>query len=259
MLGVGEGAAVQVVNQCTGALVAALVAAEDGANLSVGVSVDSVDSSPEVSNGVPGVGLGVQVLHSTGSLEDGLVDGHAVSSHDQGVLVGLAVSGNAGSVSSGVQLSDVGVVDQVGHVDHQTLGAPVSDQTLGAFHDQVGSSAALDGGVDLVVTIGVVQVLDGNLDALVGSLKGSDHGIDVLLNAPVADGVGPQSDLGGGCSRLVALVSRLGGLSLADGASAQAQDHDQSQQHSDKLLHNVPPHFLELFWETHSISLYHDT
>ena len=201
------------------------------------------------------MGLGIDVLHSTGSLEDGLVDGHAVSSHDQGVLVDSAVGGVASLDGSGVQLSQVGLVQQVGQVDHQALLAPVGDQTLGTFHDQVGSSIAFDSGVDLVVAVSVGQVLNGDLDAGV-SLELGHQSIDGLLVAPTTDGVGPQGDFSSSSGSLGSSFgsSSLGSGSLGfsgllfgllNGAGSQGHNHDQSQQKCDKLLHKShSPHLI---------------
>jgi len=258
VLSVGEGAAVQVVHQCAGALVTALADAVNSANLLAGVLVNSVHSLEEILGGLPGVGVLVDVLHSVGSLEDGLVDGHAVSGHDQGILISGVVVGEAGGQSSSVDLLLVGVVEQVSDVDQLALGAPVGDQTLGSFHDQVGSGVALDGGVDLVVAVGVGQVLNGDLDAGSG-LEVSHQSINSLLVAPTTDGVGPQGNLGSssGSSFGSGLSCTLGSGSssscsslcglLGHGAGAQAHDHDHCQQNSKQFLHNVLLEFFVLF------------
>ena len=197
------------------------------------------------------MGVLVDVLHSVCSLKNGLVDGHAVSGHNQGILVSGVVVSEAGSQRGSVDFLLVGVVKQVSDVDHLALGAPVGNQTLGSFHDQVGSLVALDGGVDLVVAVSVGQVFNVDLDAGSG-LEVSHQLVNGLLLAPAADGIGPQGDFGSSSSS-GSFGSSLGsGLSggrsgscgglcglLGHGAGAQAQNHDGCQQNSKQFLHNV--------------------
>ena len=245
MVSVGVGAAADVGDQSAGALVAALAAAVDGANVLVAGIINSLNSLEEVFDGVPGAGLFVQVLQSAGSLEDIAVDGHAVGDHADGQLVQLAVGAGAGSNDGLIGAGGNDVLQ----VDQQALGAPVGDQTLGTFHDDVGSLVAFDGGVDLVVTVGVVQVLDLDSDVGVDSVEIGDQLSDGSLIDPLADGVGPQGDLHGSGAGGLGLHGILchGGLglgslglfgSLLDGAGSQGQNHDQSQQHCQNLLHN---------------------
>lgn len=62
-----------------------------------------------------------------------------------------------------------------------------------------GAFAALDSGVDLVVAVGVVEVLDGDVDVRILGVEVCQR-INGLGIAPLADGVGPQrnvSDLTG--------------------------------------------------------------
>ena len=77
---------------------------------------------------------------------------------------------------------------------HDALRAPVGHQTLGSFHDEVGCAAALDGGVDLIVAVGIVQILDGHLDVRVLCIEAGDQLLHGLVLAPAADGVCPQLD-----------------------------------------------------------------
>ena len=221
MLRVGIGAAADVGDQSTGALVAALAAAVDAANVLVTGIIDGLNSLEEVFHGVPGVGLLVQVLQSTGFLEDIPVDGHAVGDHANGHLVNFAVGAGAGAQDTGVGVFG----NDVGQVDHQTLGAPVGDQTLGAFHDDVGSLAAFDGGVDLIVAVGVVQVFNLDLDFGVRSVEIIQQSGDGCFVNPLADGVGPQGD--------------LGDISGAGGESAEANGHGHGQQDSNQFFHSI--------------------
>ena len=197
------------------------------------------------------MGVLVDVLHCVGSLKDGLVDGHAVGGHNQRILVSGAVVCEAGGQSGGVDFALVGVVEQVSDVYHLALGAPVGNQTLGSFHNQVGGGVAFDSGVDLVVAIGVGQVLNGDLDAGSG-LEAGHQLVNGFLVAPATDGVGPQGDFGSGsgCGGFGSSVGssfgsggsgsgssgRLGGL---HGAGTHRQHHDEGQCHSDQLFHHV--------------------
>ena len=248
VLSVGKGAAVHIVVQSAGALVTALSGAEHSANGLVTGIVQGLNSLQEVLGG-PGVGLSVHILPCAGLLEDGLVDGHAVSGHAQGVLVVSATAIVTGSLNGSVDVSLGLVSPQVSQVDHLALGAPVGDQTLGSFHDDVGSGVALDGGVDLVVAISVGQVLDLDGDVGISGIELRQQLVDDLLLAPVANGVSPQADLhgsslrSGGSSGFGGGGSRGGGrsrgLSLLHGAGAQRQHHDHSQCQSNQLFHCV--------------------
>ena len=214
MLSVGIGAAADVGDQSAGALVAALAAAVDAADVLITGIVNSLNSLEEIIHGVPGVGFFVQVLQSTGLFKHIPVDGHAVGDHAHGHLVNFAVGAGAGAQHAGVGAFG----NDIGQVDHQALGAPVGDQTLRSFHNDVGSLAAFDGGVDLVVAVGVVQILNVDLDfgmSCVEIIQQSGNGGFV---DPLADGVGPQGDFGD-------VVS-------ADGESTQAHHHGDGQQDS---------------------------
>ncbi len=74
----------------------------------------------------------------------------------------------------------------------------------GTFHDQVGCAAALDGGVHLIVAVGVVQILHGHLDVGVLCVEAGDQLLHGLVIAPAADGVCPQLDA---CAVLAALAA----------------------------------------------------
>ena len=244
---VGEGAAVQVVDQSTVALVAALAAAEDHADILVTGIVNGLNSLQEVL-GSPGMGILIDVLHCTGLLEDGLVDGHAVSGHAQGVLVvGTAFSLTSGGNRSIGVGQDIGG-PQVAQVNHLTLGAPVGDQALGSFHNQIRSGIAFDGSIDLVVSILVGQVFHGNLDVGISGIELGEQALNSSLIAPLANGVGPQADFGGsgrslgGSLRSGSLGSGRGrsgggGFSLLHGAGSHAQNQDHSQSQSNQFLH----------------------
>ncbi len=189
---IGEGAAVQVVDEDTGALVAALALAEDSAHGGAVLGIQGIHSLQEVVGG-PGTGLQVQVLVSASFLKGVQVHRHAVGGHNQGILVDSAVRSGAGGQNGFLDLLLVGVVQHILEVHHVAVGAPVGNQTLRAFHNQVGGVAAGDGSVHLVVAIGVGQVLNLDCDAGLGG-----EGVGELLNlgllAPVADGIGPQGD-----------------------------------------------------------------
>ena len=237
MVLVGEGAAIQVVNQSAGALVTALAGAEHGGHGVAVVGVQSRNSIEEVLGG-PGVGVQVHILQGAGLLKGVLVDGHAVSGHDQGILVDSALAGHAGGQSGGIDLGLVGVVQQVGQVHHVALGAPVGNQTLGTFHDQVGSLAGGDGGVDLVVAVSVGQVFHGDLDAGLG-LESVGQFLDGVLIAPAADGVGPEGDAGGVRSGFLSIsaLSGSGLFLLGTAAGGQRKDHRKSQSNRKKSSH----------------------
>ena len=191
---IGEGAAVHVVDDSAGALVAALAAAVDSANVGLAGIIDGLHSLQEVLGG-PGVGVFVHVLHGVGSLKHGLVDGHAVGGHAEGILIISTVAALAGGLNAGADVGLLLVGPQVAQVGHQALGAPVSNQTLGTFHDEVGCGAALDGGVDLVVAVGVVEILDGHVDVRILGVEVSQQLVDGIGITPLADGVGPQGDV----------------------------------------------------------------
>ena len=203
------------------------------------VVVDGLNSLQEVLGG-PGVGGLVDVLPGAGGLEQVAVDAHAVSGHAQGQLVDSAVSGGAGADDGLIGAVD----DQIGQVNQVALGAPVGDQTLGTLEDDVGGSAGLDSGVDSVVTVGVVQVLDSHVDVGVDSVEVSDQAVDGSLVAPLTDGVGSEGDADGLSSRSGLLGLALAGGGIVAGAGGrlaaagnQTEDHDDSQGQCKKLLH----------------------
>ena len=200
---IGEGAAVHIVDDGAGALVAALAAAVDRADVGLAGVVDGLHSLQEVVGG-PGVILSIHVLHGVGSLKHGLVDGHAVGGHAERELVVSTGGILAGGLNAGADVGLLVIGPQVAQVDHQALGTPVGDQALGAFHNEVGCAAALDGGVDLVVAVGVVKVLDRDVDVGILGVEVSQQCIDGLGVAPLADGVGPQGNISG--------LAGLGGL-----------------------------------------------
>ena len=209
---IGKGAAVHVVDDGAGALVAALAAAVDRADVGLAGVVDGLHSLQEVVGG-PGVVLGIDILHSTGSLKHGLVDGHAVRGHAERELVVSAGGILAGGLNAGADVGLLVVGPQVAQIGHQALGAPVGNQTLGSFHDDVRCAAALDSGVDLVVAVGVVEVLDGDVDVRILGIEVCQQRINGRGIAPLADGVGPQRNV----SSLTGIGGGLRGSGLAGG------------------------------------------
>ena len=190
---IGEGAAVHVVDDGAGALVAALAAAINGCDVLVTAIVQCVNGLQEAV-GAPGVLVGINILVCAHFLDLGHVDGHAVCGHAQGILVVVTGLVLAGGLDRCVDIL-LGIVGpQIVQGSHDALLAPVCDQTLRAFHDQVGCAAALDGGVDLVVAVGVVQILDGDLDIRILCVEAGDQLLHSLILAPAADGVCPQLD-----------------------------------------------------------------
>ena len=225
VLGVGEGTAVEVVDEGAGALVAALASAEDSAHGAVELAGQSLNGLDEVLGG-PGVVLQIHILESAGLLKGVLVDGHAVSGHNQRILIHSAVGVGAGlhdTLVDAVDLGQVGLVKHVLQVHHVAVGAPVGDQALGTLHNQVGGALGGDGGVHAVVAGGVVQIL--HLDGHAG-LGGEGVGqlLDLVLILPVADGVGPQGDLrrAGGGGVTGSGLAAAGGLA-ASGLTARGR------------------------------------
>ena len=157
--------------------------------------------------------LGIDILHSTGSLKHGLVDGHAVRGHAERELVVSAGGILAGGLNAGADVGLLVVGPQVAQIGHQALGAPVGNQTLGSFHDDVRCAAALDSGVDLVVAVGVVEVLDGDVDVRILGIEVCQQRINGRGIAPLADGVGPQRNV----SSLTGIGGGLRGSGLAGG------------------------------------------
>ena len=217
MLGIGVGAAVEVGDESAGALVAALAAAEHGADVLVAGVIDGLNSLEEVLGG-PGVVLQVDVLQRVGRLKDVLVDGHAVRGHADRQLENLAVGAGAGAGDAFIGA----LGDEIAQIEHQALGAPVGDQTLGPFHDDVGSLAALNSGVDLVVAVGVVEILDLYGDLGMDLIERVDEALDRSLVGPLADGIGPQRD---------------GDVVIRErGGADQSKDHDQRQHKSENFF-----------------------
>ena len=232
---IGKGAAVHIVDDGAGALVAALTAAVDGCYVLVAALVQCVHSVQEAL-GAPGVLVSINVLVSAHFLDLGHVHGHAVCGHAQGVLVVVALVVAAGRLH---RLVDVllGIVGpQIVQRSHNALGTPVGHQTLGAFHDQIGCAAALDGGVHLIVAVGVVQILHGHLDVGVLCVEAGDQVLDSLVIAPAADGVCPQLDAcaGAGCT-CSSRGSGRGSSSAGGGGTAAGGQRTGSAQNTGSL------------------------
>ena len=189
------------------------------------------------------MGLGVDVLVGAGGDERIIVDGHAVRGHNEGVLIAGAVRGEAGRDAGRIDFGLVGGVPHVGEIDHVALRAPVGNETFRPFHDEVGSGAAFERGVDLVVAVGVVEIFHGDGDAGVRRLERGDEGIDGVSIAPAADRVGPERDVDGFRSGSGVSLSRCGVGSGCSGlaAGAQGKYHAQREQHCEQFLHDVPP------------------
>ena len=96
MIRIGEGTAVKIVDNGTGALVAALACAVDGAYGRAGIGMDSVDGVKESLGGLPGMSLLVNLLHGIGGLKHGLIDGHAVGGHADRILIHSTLVVDAG-------------------------------------------------------------------------------------------------------------------------------------------------------------------
>ena len=240
---VGEGAAVHIVDDRTGALIAALTAAVDSRHVLVAALVQGVNGVQEAL-GAPSVLIGVDVLVCAHFLDLGHVDGHAVCRHAQGVLVVVALVVVAGGVDGLVDVL-LGIIGpQVVQRGHDALRAPVGHQTLGAFHDEVGCAAALDGGVDLIVAVGIVQILDGHLDVRILCVEAGDQLLHGLVLAPAADGVCPQLDAcAGGCGGSSGRSCSAGGSGLTAAGSqstgcAQSANGLQEGATRDNILHN---------------------
>ncbi len=146
-------------------------------------------------------------------LDLGHVHGHAVCGHAQGILVVVARSRCGRQTPQMRRCPSCVVGPQVVQRSHNALGTPVGHQTLGAFHDHVGCAAALDGGVHLVVAVGVVEVLDGDVDVRILGIEVCQQRINGRGIAPLADGVGPQRNV----SSLTGIGGGLRGSGLAGG------------------------------------------
>ena len=139
------------------------------------------------------MGFHIDILVSAGSLECIVVDSHAVSRHNNRIFVASTVSIEAGSNAGGIDLSKIFLIPEISKVYHVAFCAPVCNQTLRAFHHEVRSSAAFESGVHLVVTIGVVKILNSNFDAG-SSFKISHQSFHCLCIAPLADRIRPEGD-----------------------------------------------------------------
>ena len=240
MLSIGEGAAVEVVDEGAGALVAALTGAVNVGNGLFVISIQRIDRGDEVL-GRPGVGVDVNILVGTGGHERVIVDRHAVGGHDQRILIACAIRVEAGRNAGRVDLGLIGIVPHIGEINHVALRTPVGDKTLRSFHDEVGGGTALECGIDLIVAVGVVEILNSDGDAGVGGLERGDERIYGVGIAPAAYRVCPKGDadrlsggLGGGGR---GGGSGCGGLA----AGAQCEHHAQCKQHCKQFLHVVPP------------------
>ena len=220
MLRIGEGSTIEVVDDSAGSLVTTLAGAVDICNRLAKVSIEGIHSIDEAF-GCPGVGLNVNILVSTGCLESVIVDGHAVCRHNNRILVAGAVSSEAGGYAGGVDLSEVFFIPQVCKVYHVAFCTPVGNETLRTFHNQIRSILAFNGHVDLVVTVGVVKVLNRNFDAG-SSFKVSHQGSDSVSIAPLANRVRPESDL-------------FCGLSTCH--CAEGEDHAKRENDCEEFLH----------------------
>ena len=245
MVRVGIGAGVQVGHKRAGALVAALAAAVDNTGGADGAGVlHSLNGLEEILRR-PGAVLQINILEGIGLLKYLVVDGHAVGGHAQGVLIVGPVGALAGVDHSFAHSGNVGgggFVPQVAQIHHLAGGTPVGDQALGALHNDIGSRAAVDGGHDAVVAVGVVQILDIYRNVGIDCVKIGNHIVDSGgLAAPGSDGVGPQRNgngfpagLAAGSLRLVLRGLRGGRIAGAGAAFAPVAACGQGKNHTQR-------------------------
>ena len=203
---VREGAAVHVVDKSTGTLVTALACAVDGCHIGLAAVIDCLHCLQEILGGIPGVVLLIQVLKGVCLLKHVPVDCHTVGDHAQRILINLAVRCRACGADRVIQIRSGIPGHQIGEIHHESPCAPVGDQSLRSLEDQIRCLSALDGGVDLIVAVGVVEIFHGHLDAGILCIEIRDEGIDGCGVSPVSDRVGPERQV---CREIAALCSTL--------------------------------------------------
>ncbi len=210
MLSIRECAAVQVVDQGSCSLVAALSRTIDRCYVLLSGIIDCLHCLHEVLC-CPGMCLKIQILHSICSLKHSLVDCHTMCYHTQRILIVSTVSRLTCRLYGIVDLAACLCCKQVRQVYHQAACAPVSYQTLRSFHYDVRSLAAFDRGVNLIVTVGVIKILHCHGNAGIFRIKTCDQAVNRCRITPVTDGICPQCDrciqictcaVLGGCFRL---------------------------------------------------------
>ena len=91
--------------------------------------------------------------------------------HSQGILIVLSFGGLTSLHYVGIDILCRIIFKEIRQIYHQALCTPVCYQTLRSFHNQVRCRISFDGGIYLVVTALVVQILYGNMDIRILSVK----------------------------------------------------------------------------------------
>ena len=134
--------------------------------------------------------LQIQILVGSGRLERVHVDSHAVGGHNQRIFIHSAVGSGAGGQDGFLNFRAVLIGQHVRQIHHVPTGSPVGHKTLRAFHDKVGRIVGGDGGIDLIIAVGISQIL--HLDRNSGvSLECIGERLDGVLFPPVSNGISP--------------------------------------------------------------------
>ena len=260
---------VQVIYQGARSLVPALPAAEYDAGLLLSVVFQRFDRIHK-SVRRPGVVLFVNIFQGAGRLKHVVIDRHAVSRHAEGIHIIFPIAVPACIADIFIDIvRHLIFFPEVAEIGHQPFVSPVSDHPFRTLQDQVGSLAFFYGLTDLLITGGIIQVLDRYVDFRVLLHKVRDQPCHYHGIPPVSHRIGPQGNLrhavsrsfasAGGRAALLVLLrasvrslrvsasARIAGRSSAGGTAGSQAGRQQQSQHFLHVL--ISPFFHNCYTE----------
>ena len=196
VLRVCKRAAVHIVDQSSGSLVAALTRAVNREHIFLAAVINRLDSLQEIICGFPGIRGFIDILHRVRFLHVGLVDCHAVRYHAERIFIYLSVFAGAGVLNRFVKIGCRVFRHNIGEIHHISLGAPVCNQSFRSFKDHIRCLSAFDRGIDLIVAVRVIKIFYGNLNIGILRVEVGNQCVDRSRIAPFADRICPKCDRG---------------------------------------------------------------
>ena len=177
MLSVGESSAIQIVDQRTRSLIAALSAAIYCAYILLSIVIHCLNSLLEILC-CPCTRCLVKILKCASRLKNISVDRHRMCCHTKRILIEYTIVALACTLYRIINQRLCFVCPQIAQIYHQTLCAPVSHQTFWSFQHKIRRLFALDGRVDLVIAICIIQILYRHMDIRIHCIEIRDHAVN---------------------------------------------------------------------------------
>ena len=196
VLRVCKRAAVHIVDQSSGSLVAALACTVNRQHIFLSAVINRLYCLQEILCGFPGIRGFIDILHRVRFLHVGLVDCHAVRYHAERIFIYLSVFAGAGVFYRFVKIGCRVFRHNIGEIHHISLGAPVCNQSFRSFKDHIRCLSAFDRGIDLIVAVRVIKIFYGNLNIGILRVEVGNQCVDRSRIAPFADRICPKCDRG---------------------------------------------------------------